>query len=862
MKRALPLLLALTVGAGSLGITAWLWRLEKETDARSLRASFETAVRQTADRIEQRTSSYEQILRGLQGLFMANERVDRASFETYVNALLAGTDIAGLQAFAYGPLLPGEQAPAHVAMQRASGVVSYTIAPAGQRDTYVPVTYIAPGVGYNLRALGYDIYSDPVRRAALLKARDSGTVAVTGRVRLVTEPDGEPQYGFLMVLPLYAKGQALDSIEARRKNLEGWVWAGVRMGDLMSSLYGESTPGLAVRIDDTAQPGSDTAVFRSGATDDATPPRFETQEFVSVAGRTWTVSVRTLAAFEQRHHRDSTRIILVAGVGLSLLLTLLTYLLITGRARAYGVAHAMTRELRDSEERYRRIVETANEGIWLIDAQQRIAFANPKMLQMLGCAASDMQNRPLLDFIHEHDRPIALADIERQEAAPREPRDLRFRRPDGSDLWAAMSVAPIVDASGKPAGALGMVTDITERKQAEAKRGLLESQLRESQKMEAIGTLAGGIAHDFNNILAAILGNAALARQQAAANSADQTCLEQIELAGVRGRSLVQKILAFSRMQPHVLVSQPMRPLVEQSVALLRATLPASVELSLDLSDEPLLVGADATQVQQVLTNLCTNAWHALLGRSGRITIGLDAAELRADPARGLGTVEPGRYAHLWVSDTGTGMSELTRSRVFEPFFTTKPVGQGTGLGLSVVHGIVSAHQGAITVDSTLGHGSTFHLYFPLVLAENSVAEVAASPPRAPQGSGQHVLYVDDDPAMLLLVESLLQRAGYRVTAIERPREAIERIRTQPDAFDLVVTDYNMPEVTGMDLVLAVARIRPDLPLVISSGYVSDDMREKAKHAGVRGLIQKEYTLEQLAAIVHEVLTPAAPLLE
>jgi CheY-like chemotaxis protein len=262
------------------------------------------------------------------------------------------------------------------------------------------------------------------------------------------------------------------------------------------------------------------------------------------------------------------------------------------------------------------------------------------------------------------------------------------------------------------------------------------------------------------------------------------------------------------------------------------------------------------------LTNLGTNAWHALLGRTGRITIGLDAAELRADPARGLGKVEPGRYAHLWVSDTGTGMSELTRSRVFEPFFTTKPVGQGTGLGLSVVHGIVSAHQGAITVDSTLGHGSTFHLYFPLVLAENSVAELPASPPRTPQGNGQHVLYVDDDPAMLLLVESLLQRAGYRVTAIERPREAIERIRTQPDAFDLVVTDYNMPEVTGMDLVLAVARIRPDLPLVISSGYVSDDMREKAKHAGVRGLIQKEYTLEQLAAIVHEVLTPAAPLLE
>jgi len=862
LKRALPLLLALAVGIGALCITAWLWQLQKETDARSLRASFDTAVRQTADRIEQRTSSYEQILRGLQGLFMANGHVDRAGFETYVNTLLAGNDVAGLQAFAYGPLLPGEQAPAHVAMQRASGITTYAINPPGQRDTYVPVTYIGPGMGYNLKALGYDIYSDPIRRAALLKSRDSGSAAITGRIRLVTEPDREPQYGFLMVLPLYAKGQALDSIEDRRKNLEGWVWAGVRMGDLMSNLYGESAPGLMVRIDDTSRPGNDTAMFRSIDVDEAAPPRFETQEYVGVAGHTWTVSVRTLAAFEQRHHRDSTHIILMAGAGLSLLLALLTYLLTTGRARAYGVAHAMTRELRDSEERYRRIVETANEGIWLVDAQQRIAFVNPKMLQMLGCTASDMQSRPLLDFIHEHDRPTALADIERQETAPREPRDLRFRRPDGSDLWAAMSVATIVDAGGQPAGALGMVTDITERKQAEAKRGLLESQLRESQKMEAIGTLAGGIAHDFNNILAAILGNAALARQEVAPGSAAQTSLEQIERAGVRGRSLVQKILAFSRMQPHMLVSQPMRPLVEQSVALLRATLPASVELSLKLSDEPLLVGADATQVQQVLTNLCTNAWHALEGSAGRITIGLDATDLRADPARGLGEVEPGRYAHLWVSDTGCGMSEVTRTRLFEPFFTTKPVGQGTGLGLSVVHGIVSAHQGAITVDSTPGRGSIFHLYFPLVLAPANVAEAPKAALRTAQGAGQHVLYVDDDPAMLLLVESLLQRAGYRVTAIERPREAIERIRAQPEAFDLVVTDYNMPELTGMDLVLAVTRIRPNLPLVISSGYVSDDMREKAKRAGVRGLIQKEYTLEQLAEIVHTVLSTGAPLLE
>ena len=855
--------MALTVGAASLGITAWLWRLEQQTDARSLRANFDTAVRQTTDRIEQRTGSYEQILRGMQGLFMVTDHVDRAGFETYVDALLSGTDIAGLQAFAYGPLLPGEQAPAHVAMQRASGITGYAIMPPGRRDTYVPVTYIAPAVGRNLKALGYDVYQDPVRLAALLKARDSGSVAITGRIRLVTEVDQEPQYGFLMVLPLYDRGQAIDSIESRRKNLVGWVWAGVRIGDLMSSLYGEGTPGLEVHIDDGSQPGDDKLMYRSGPQGgDAAPPRFEAQEYISVAGHTWTLSMRTQPAFEQGLRRDSTRIILTAGVGLSLLLAALTYQLTTGRARAHGVARQMTRELRNSEERYRRIVETANEGIWLTDARQRIAFVNPKMLQMLGCSASDMLDHPLVDFIQAHDRPNALADIERPAPELREPHDLRFRRQDGSDLWVAMSVAPIFDANGNPAGALGMVTDITERKQAEAKRGLLESQLRESQKMEAIGTLAGGIAHDFNNILAAILGNTALARQQAAAGSAEQASLEQIEMAGVRGRSLVQRILAFSRMQPHVLVSQPMRPLVEQSISLLRSTLPASVELSLQLSEAPLQVGADATQVQQVLTNLCTNAWHAMQGSAGRITIGLDAAQLTADAAQGLGDVAPGRYAHLWVSDTGCGMAEVTRSRVFEPFFTTKPVGQGTGLGLSVVHGIVTTHQGAITVESTPGRGSTFHLYFPLVAVQAGSTEAPTSSvaaPQVPHGTGQRVLYVDDDPAMLLLVESLLQRAGYHVTTIERPREALEQVRARAGDFDLVVTDYNMPELTGMDLAQEIARIRPDLPVVISSGYVSDEMREAVQRAGVRGLIQKEYTLEQLATVVHSVLADVPP---
>ena len=856
MKRAFPALLALLIGALSLSITAWLWQHERQSEQASLRASFDFGLRQTASRIEQRMASYEQMLRGVQGLFMASRQVDRTDFGTYVDALLAGADFAGLQSISYGPALAADGAAAHVAAQRAGGIAGYTLMPPGERPLYAPVTFIAPAGASSRRALGYDVLSEPTRRAALEHARDSGSAAISGRVRLVTGSDDDPQSGFLMVLPLYARGEPTDTVAARRAHHVGWVWAAFRVADLMSSLYGEGTPGLELRVHDGVAINDDTLIYRTlPERSGARSARFAAQEYIGLAGRTWTLSVRSLPSFETRFTQDSARVILIAGTGLSLLLALLTWLLMTAQARAHSVARAMTGELRGSEERYRRIVETASEGIWLVNQSGRLTFANPKLLQMLGRAAPEVLGRPLTEFVDARDHGAGAAHLGRPDT--REWQGIRLLRHDGTELWVSVSTAPLSDAAGAPIGSLGMATDITERKQSQAKGELLEAQLRESQKMEAIGTLAGGIAHDFNNILAAILGNVALTRQHLAQDHAATNGLDQIERAGVRARSLVQKILAFSRMQPHALVSQPMRPLVEDAIVLLRSTLPSPIELTLALTDTPLQVGADATNIQQILMNLCTNAWHAMQGSTGRITIGLDRVEVDADAAHALGEIPPGAYAHLSVADNGSGMSEATRARVFEPFFTTKRVGEGTGLGLSVVHGIVIAHHGAITVDSTPGRGSTFHLYFPISAVTGAVVPNEAAVPEAPRGAGEHVMYVDDDPAMLLMVERLLQHAGYRVTALDRPREALARVSAEPAAFDLIVTDFNMPEMTGIDLAEALALVAPELPVVISSGYLADDMRAAALRAGVRGLLQKEYSLEQLATLVHSVLAEA-----
>ncbi|MCY7300723.1 MAG: response regulator, partial [Ilumatobacteraceae bacterium] len=288
-------------------------------------------------------------------------------------------------------------------------------------------------------------------------------------------------------------------------------------------------------------------------------------------------------------------------------------------------------------------------------------------------------------------------------------------------------------------------------------------------------------------------------------------------------------------------------------VQLMRSTLPASVALRVNIDPQPIAARADASQIGQVLMNLCTNAWHASAGAAARIEIGLDRRVVVRDEHNSTDGLPPGDYAHLWVADDGKGMDAATRERMFEPFFTTKPVGQGTGLGLSVVHGIVMAHQGAITVDSELGRGTSVHVLLPLrqLLPQQSglISEVTETA----TGRGQQVLYVDDDEVMLLMVERLLQRAGYRVTVLQDGESAITALRERPQDFDVVLSDFNMPGMTGLQFARHVLQLRADLPVVLISGDVSDELRVEAAAIGVAALVPKQDAFDQLAAIVHRL---------
>lgn len=422
----------------------------------------------------------------------------------------------------------------------------------------------------------------------------------------------------------------------------------------------------------------------------------------------------------------------------------------------------------------------------------------------------------------------------------------------------------VLDGRGGITGIEGAFQDITERKMAEQARASIEAQLRESQKMEAIGTLAGGIAHDFNNILGAILGNVELARQDASANWQALVSLDEIQKAGHRARDLVQQILSFSRRQPTARRTILLAPVVEESVRLLRAALHGGVRINYRCADDAPSVMADPTQVQQVLLNLGANAAQAMAGAAGSIDIVvegiiLDAtATATATATRHELNLRPGRYARIVVSDAGHGMDEATQRRIFEPFFTTKPLGKGTGLGLSVVHGIMQAHDGAIIVYSKPGQGSRFELYFPRV--GETVAPLAASGDAAAagEGRGRHILYIDDDEAQVYLIKRMLERWGYRVSAYLEQREALGALLAGNIPFDLVLTDFNMPGLSGLQLAQAVRDAHADLPVIVVSGYITDTLRAQATAVGVSELISKTQLVEELRdALQRLVLKPS-----
>ena len=399
--------------------------------------------------------------------------------------------------------------------------------------------------------------------------------------------------------------------------------------------------------------------------------------------------------------------------------------------------------------------------------------------------------------------------------------------------------------------------DVTESKKAEEERTKLEAQLLQSQKLEAIGTLAGGIAHDFNNILMAIMGFAELAREDLPPGSPAAASVDQVLMASERAKKLVRQILSFSRREEPNKIPLEVASLAQEVFTLLRASIPTTVEMRLE---EPLArdqVLADPVQIQQVLMNLCANAAQALERKGGVLGVGLKRVELDTETAHAYALLEPGSYLCISVSDTGEGMIREVQNRIFEPFFTTKPAGRGTGMGLAVAHGIAVSHRGMITVYSEPGKGSKFNVYLPVYSGADQWAQEPAAASREARGQGERIFFVDDEEALATLGQRMLAGLGYRVRSFESPASALEAFLAQPEACDLLITDYTMPKMTGVELAAEFLKVRPELPAIVCTGFNNQLREDRARRQGIRLVLYKPFTRANLGAAVRGVLDNA-----
>jgi len=543
----------------------------------------------------------------------------------------------------------------------------------------------------------------------------------------------------------------------------------------------------------------------------------------------------------------------------TLIVTLLGAFAVAALVRQLRRIEVGERALRESEERYALAMEGANEGHWDWDLATDRLFLSPKMKMWVGQSGDGIRTRSAWMaqvVIHPDDRPRVEAAL-KDHFEGRKPRyecEYRVHQPDGQWLWMFVRGRCLRDATGKPYRIVGSTADITAEKQAQIDKEHLEAQLRQSQKMEAIGTLAGGIAHDFNNILGAILGYGELAYQHSAAGSALRRYLDNVMHAAGRAKTLVDRILGFSRSGLGERAPVNVQSVVEEALELLAASLPAGIRVESRLEAGDAAVIGDATHLHQVAMNLCTNALHSM-ERGGVLSVVLERVEVSERRSAGRGTLSPGPHVRLVVADTGSGIAPAVFERIFDPFFTTKGVGEGTGLGLSLIHGIVIDLGGGIDVTTKAGAGSRFEIWLP-VAGETGKHAIEADR-RLPRGHGETVMIVDDERALVALAEEILAGLGYEPVGFDSSRAALQAFTAEPQRFDLLLTDEAMPDLVGTELARQIHELRRDIPIIVMSGHGDAQLAKRAATVGVSEVLRKPLQSRDLAEAISRVLGAA-----
>ncbi|MBW2643304.1 MAG: PAS domain S-box protein [Deltaproteobacteria bacterium] len=500
--------------------------------------------------------------------------------------------------------------------------------------------------------------------------------------------------------------------------------------------------------------------------------------------------------------------------------------------------------LRESEERYRTVLEANPDPVVVYDIEGKVIYFNPAFTRVFGWTIEERISKKMDEFVPEESWEETKFMIDKVLAGESfsgiETR--RFTK-EGKIIPISISGAIYRDPDNKPIGSVINLRNISAQK-------TLETQLQQALKMESIGTLTGGIAHDFNNILGIIIGNTELAMDDVPEWNPAHFNLKEIKTASIRAKDIVRQLLTFSRK-----TDQERKPIkiiqtIKDSLKFLRATIPTSIDIRQNIRATDDTVLADPTQIHQLMMNLCTNASHAV-ETGGTIEVGIENIVLDEDSAVLYPDLIPGNYVKVTVSDTGQGIAPEATDRIFDPYFTTKEVGKGTGMGLSVVHGIVKSHGGAIIVESELGKGTTFSVFFPVI--EKQVDSEIEIDEKLPTGN-ERILFVDDEESMVYVGRYRLERLGYQVEAQTSPVQALKLFQANPDQFDLLITDMAMPRMTGDMLVKEILKIRPDIPTILCTGFSEKIDEERSKKLGISAYIVKPFDRRDLAKLVRKVL--------
>ncbi len=498
--------------------------------------------------------------------------------------------------------------------------------------------------------------------------------------------------------------------------------------------------------------------------------------------------------------------------------------------------------LKISERRYRTLFEKTTDAIFIVEQSTgRYLDANLAAIRLTGRRLSELKQMTTKDVT-----PVGYSerlDISAKSNKTKELGKVIYLRPDGTHRMALLTTVPLDSEA-----IIGIARDITDEV-------AMEDKLRQAQKMEAIGTLAGGIAHDFNNILVPLMGYSEMLKEDLPTDSPLQGHIDEILHAALRSKDLVKQILAFSRQGNQDIKPIKLQPIVKEALKLLRSSIPTTIDIQQDVAPDCGVVIADPTQVHQIVMNLATNAFHAMEETGGRLKVHLKKVQMGTDQSS-FPELIPGEYALLTVSDTGTGIKKDVMDKIFDPYFTTKNTGKGTGLGLSVVQGIVKSCNGDIRIHSEPGKGTEIDVYLPIMVRKVDDIQRDRSEPML--GGTEKILLVDDEEVIVRMERQMLERLGYRVTVRTGSLDAYEAFKAHPESFDLVVTDMTMPNMTGVQLTEKIKKIRPDIPVILCTGFSHQINNEKSKALGIQGFIMKPVLIREIAEAIRKVLNISA----